>query len=348
MKPRLAGRKLLGGVILILALIMVSRSFQKTTSAPETISELDPATENAVDWALRPDAPASTPPAVTASVAAAAPAPHPSLDGTDVNGGIRVDENGRVVLHRDIRRLFDYYLSLRGRMDNESIRALLRQHLEASQPRSVIDQALALFDQYLSLIDAEAKLSEEWTQRDLKATDQVAAVLDERRNLRREHLGDALTEAFYEDQEQYEAYQLERMKIGTNPNLSEAEKKSALAAAENLLSPQQREIRKQTFAWLDIKQLARQPIESLDVDGAEAIRQRFGDNALDRLAAVEQERRTWEQKRETWLTEKAQLATRNDLSEDEKKNLLLESARAYLDDSDIRRMQALDSDGVAF
>jgi lipase chaperone LimK len=342
MKRRSLGWKLVGTTILLLLLILISQSLRKTSAASEQASvPPPPVPEHAADWALRPDAPAATP---VPEEPVATPAPHPSLDGTDVNGGIRVDANGRVVMHRDVRRLFDYYLSLRGRMDSESIRALLRQHLEGSQPRSVVEQALALFDQYVSLIDAEAKFAEEWTQRDLKASEQVADVLEERRNLRREYLGDELTEAFYQDQEQYEAYQLERMKISTDPNRSAEQKKEDLAAAELLLSPQQREMRKQTFAWLDIKQLARQPIESLDVEGAEAIRQRFGDNALDRLAAVEQERKSWEEKREAWRQEKARLAARTDLSDEERKNLLLEYASANLDPSEIRRMQVLDSE----
>jgi lipase chaperone LimK len=328
------------GLLLILAIIIVTLRESKPASV--NVASALPA-EAEGTWAVRPDAPPATP-ASTTTRTDEAPAPHPSLEGTDVNGGIRVDEKGRIILHRDVRRLFDYYLSLRGRMDNESIRALLRQHLEASQPGKVVQDALALFDQYVALINAEAKYAEEWTERDLKASEQVASVLEERRNLRREYLGDALSEAFYQDQEQYETFQLERMKISTNPDLNEAEKKAALDAAESLLSPQQREIRKQTFAWLDIKQLARQPIESLDAEGADAIRQRFGDNALDRLAAVEQERRSWEEKRGGWLAEKARLSARTDLSEDEKKAQLNAYGQTHLDPSELRRMQALDND----
>jgi lipase chaperone LimK len=344
MKRWSKGRIWTGGMLLLLLLILFSRSLQKTPAATDQVHTPPPVLEDAADWALQANEPTRTP---APTPAAEAPAPHPSLAGTDVNGGIRVDENGRIVLHRDVRRLFDYYLSLRGRMDPDSIRALLRQHLEASQPRSVVEEALTLFDRYVSLIDAEGKYAEEWTRKDLKVGEQVAAVLDERRNLRREYLGDALTEAFYQEQEQYEAYQLERLKIGTNPNLSAAEKKEALEAAEFHLSPQQREIRKQTFAWLDIKQLARRPVESLDVDSAEAIRQRFGDNALDRLAAVEQERKSWEEKREAWLAEKARISTRTELSDEERRSLLLEYGRSQLDESELRRMQALDSDEVA-
>jgi len=342
MKRRFAGRAgLIAALLLILGIIIGLRG-QKTKQAQATSAA---AVETDGNWAVRPDAPSSfraeTP--SSASPENALP-PHPSLEGTDVNGGIRVDEQGRMALHRDVRRLFDYYLSLRGRVPNENIRALLRQHLEASQPGSVVKEALALYDRYGALIDAETKYAEEWTERDLTASEQVASVLEERHKLRREYLGEALSEAFYQDQEQYEAFQLERMKISTNLNLGEEEKKAALEAAESLLSPQQRAIRKQTFAWLDIKQIARQPIESLDAEGADAIRQRFGDDALDRLAAVEQERQRWEQKREAWLAEKARLAKRSDLSEDEKKTQLQDYGQTHLDASEVRRMQALDSE----
>jgi lipase chaperone LimK len=346
MKPRLLVR---AGIIVVLVLILVIIIISRRGPQADQADMLAAApVETDASWALRPDTPPSSPAAAASSSRPEnAPAPHPSLDGTDVNGGIRLDDKGHIILHRDVRRLFDYYLSLRGRVNNESIRALLRQHLEASQPASVVRDALALFDKYVALIDAETKYAEEWTGRDLKVSEQVASVLEERRKLRREYLGDGLSEAFYQDQEQYEAFQLERMKISTNPNLSAAEKKAALEAAENLLSTQQREIRKQTFAWLDIKQLARQPIESLDAEGADAIRQRFGDNALDRLAAVEQERQSWEEKREAWLAEKARLAARSDQSEDEKKAQLQAYGQTHLDPTELRRMQALDGDNGA-
>ncbi|HYX31610.1 MAG TPA: lipase secretion chaperone [Oligoflexus sp.] len=339
MKRQSIARGLIGGIILVIGLILVLPYRQPESAATEMHAV--PATASGPGHNLtNPDAPHKAPDASTPDPRVE---PHPSLAGTDVNGGIRVDQNGRVVLHRDVRRMFDYYLSLRGRMENDAIRALLRQHLEASESRDVVNQALALFDKYVALIDAEIRLADEWTQRDLKASAQVATVLEERRNLRRTHLGDDLAEAFFEEQESYEDYQLERMKIGTDPNLSEAEKAEALAAAENRLTPQQQEIRKQTFAWLDIKQLARQPIESLNVESADAIRQRFGENALDRLAAVEQERKTWEQKRQAYRDEKARLEARTDLSDDEKKASLLDYVQAHLDDSEWRRMQALDS-----
>src|SRR5690606_16634554 len=105
-----------------------------------------------------------------------------------------------------------------------------------------------------------------------------------------------------------------------------------------------REIRKKTFAWLDVKPLTRQPIEALDGDAADAIRQRFGDQALDRLAAAKEERQSWEQKRAAWLAEKSRLAALPDLTDEAKKASLLEYGRIHLDPSELRRMQALDSD----
>ncbi|WP_141734297.1 lipase secretion chaperone [Oligoflexus tunisiensis] len=343
MKRRSVTRALIGVAIVVLGLMLLGKSFRKS-AVDSTLSSLPPPAPLGLPGAepalpepspARPEPPSPT------------PAPHPSLDGTDVNGGLHVDSQGRIVLHRDLRRLFDYYLSLRGRMDAESIRALLRQHLEALHPLPVVKQAMALFDRYLTLIDAETRLTEEWTARDLNATAQVEEVLAERRYLRHEYLGDDMAEAFYQDQEQYEAYQLERMKISTNPQLTPEQKKAALESAEIILSPEQREIRKKTFAWLDIKSLARQPVDSLDGEAAEAIRQRFGDDALDRLAAVEEERRTWEHKRAAWLAEKSRLAALPNLSDEERTASLLEYGRTHLDSTELRRMQALDSDTSA-
>jgi lipase chaperone LimK len=338
MKRHSGVRRVLVAAIVILGMLLLSRSFQNSAAesspAPD-ISEQGAMTEP-VQAELQPVFADEQP----------TPAPHPSLAGTDVNGGLRVDNQGRIVLHRDLRRLFDYYLSLRGRMEAEAIRALLRQHLEAQHDAPVVIQAMELFDRYLGLIDAETKLTEEWTARDLNVSNQVEEILAERRHLRREQLGDAMAEAFYQDQEQYEAYQLERMKISTNPQLTAEQKKAELEAAEAMLTPEQREIRRQTFAWLDIKSHTRQSTAALDADAAEAIRQRFGDEALDRLAIAEEEQKSWEQKRAAWLAEKSRLAARTDLTEAEKKDFLLEFGRSQLDPADLRRMLALDSEAA--
>src|SRR5205809_250413 len=134
-------------------------------------------------------------------------------------------------------------------MSNAAIRALLLKHLQGSSLNAGTEEALALFDKYVDLIEAESKMIEEWSQQDLNAPTMVAAVLEERRNMRLEYLGDTLAQAFYADQEKYEDYQLERLRISTDKNLTVEQKAAAIAEAENLLTPEQREIRKKTFAW---------------------------------------------------------------------------------------------------
>ena len=52
-----------------------------------------------------------------------------SLRGTEIDGEVLLDPNGRVVLGIGLRRLFDYYLSLVGERDIVQIRAMLKDHL---------------------------------------------------------------------------------------------------------------------------------------------------------------------------------------------------------------------------
>ncbi len=263
---------------------------------------------------------------------------HHSLVGTRVNGEITVDSDGKLLLHRDIRRVFDYYLSLRARLTDHEIRQLLVDYIHQSPADSVSEQVLALFDKYVELLKAEVPLLDQVAAAEKDSVTTISYMLDERQRLRREYLGDATAEAFFAEQENYEKYQLDRMRIGLNKTMNEAEKTAALADAELILTTEQREQRTKTFSYLDVKKAPNSE------RAEEIIKEKFGEEALDRLAQVEEEKQAWQRKRREYLEAKAQLQKRNELSDQEKTAEWTQHMEETLSPSEIRRMEALDSE----
>jgi|GEM_PF-1303058 len=263
---------------------------------------------------------------------------HRSLIGTKVTGDIKVDSDGKLLLHRDIRRVFDYYLSLRGRLSDHEIRQLLVDYLHQSKADSVSDEVLALFDKYVELLKAEVPLLDQVAAEEKDSVTTISHMLDERQRLRREYLGDATAESFFADQENYEKFQLDRMRIGLNKTMNETEKAAALADAELILTAEQREQRTKTFSYLDVK-------KAPDSGRAEEIiREKFGEEALDRLAKVEEEKQDWQRKRLEYLETKAHLQKRTELSDAERTAEWDQYLKETLSPSEIRRMEALDSE----
>lgn len=72
-----------------------------------------------------------------------------SLEGTDIDGALKADANGRLIVDLGTRDFFDYFLSTVGEVSPEialeRIRALAFGHL----PHEAARQAMALLDQYL-------------------------------------------------------------------------------------------------------------------------------------------------------------------------------------------------------
>ena len=270
---------------------------------------------------------------------------HPSLKGTDVNGRARADAKGQLIVERDFRRLLDYFLSLRGRFSDQEIRQQLASYLSEHLPVPTQAEALRLFDRYVNLLNVQSELAAAKDHQETDMTHQIEAILETRRQMRREFLGAQAAEAFYVAEERYESFQLETLRIEADDNLNAEEKVNAIAEAELILSPEERAERKQTFAYLDVKRAVSDPHRASEA--LELIEERFGAEAAQRLEAEEFDRQNWEKRRADYQLEKKRLASDPDRSEDERVQALSQWLSERFSASEIRRLEALESDSTA-
>lgn len=247
-----------------------------------------PAAHAAATVPSAPAHPAPAPVGVAARRARADLLATTSLRGTEVDGSI--SWSGAALLpDRELRRAFDYWLNLTGELSRDDIRALVAQWLAATAPADVAQRALDLFDRYLGLREAVARLD---------ADEPLADRLARLHALRVEWLGREAAAAFFADEERDAMLALERRRIATDRALSAAERGERIAALDAALGGPERVAREaDAEPWL-----AEAQTRELDAGGADAATRAqertalFGQEAALRLAELDAERADFERR----------------------------------------------------
>lgn len=164
----------------------------------------------------------------------------PSLAGTDIDGALRADTNGRLVIDLRVRDFFDYFLSTVGEVSPETaigqIRRMARRHL----PAPAADRAMALLDQYLAY--KQAALSVMQTELDPALRDDQAYqlralgdALASLKQLRQVTFDPEVHQAFFGQEEAYSEYTLATLAIQQRDDLSARGKQALIDWHRNQL-----------------------------------------------------------------------------------------------------------------
>lgn len=212
-----------------------------------------------------------------------------SLRGTAVDGSIRLDAQGRLVRDRELRRVFDYFLSRLGERDPARIRDDLIAWLQ-QQPQldaAARAEALALFDRYVELQRASAALGR---------SGDLHADLRRLRELRERELGAELAQAWFGADERYAEYTLARLEAGRDASLTAQERDARLAQLDAGLDPAERAVRDDSTAFQQAVADSEDFADSVATADrrAEQRRQRWGEEAAVRLAELDQQEASWQ------------------------------------------------------
>ncbi|WP_372999022.1 lipase secretion chaperone [Marinobacter sp.] len=169
-----------------------------------------------------------------------------SLSGTDIDGALKADTNGELVINLQVRDFFDYFLSTVGEVSPETaihqIHAMARTHL----PEPASAQALALLDQYLAY--KQASLSVMQTRLDPSREGdpayQLSALGDamtQLKELRQNTFSSDVHKAFFGLEESYSEYTLATLAIQQRSDLSEQGKQALLQWHRDQLPAELRE-----------------------------------------------------------------------------------------------------------
>lgn len=197
------------------------------------------------------------------------------------------------LLNADLVRIFEQIL---GRAPSDPA-ALLAMHVPAEYRL----QAQRLLDQYMRYRDALAQLDVPAQAGDSSsgsnAADALQAVLAARRTLQEKYFSAEEIGGLFADDNRYDAFTVERLRLAARDDLPLAEKEAQLAGLSNeLLSPAQREARQSAMLPSRIMAHNRE-LETMNGDERLAARSsEFGAAAAVRMAAVDRQQAEWQQR----------------------------------------------------
>lgn len=253
--------------------------------------------------AVAPAAAKPAPEKVAPAVAAPAPGDRgpSSLQGTEEDGSLAVDESGNLVVGPGILAFFDYHLSATGELDPATIKARIRARIHASLPERAAGQASTLLDRYLAYREATRRLRE-----DGDSAARLAALHD----LRARIFGDDDAARLFGDQERTDAVALAEQRIHQDPSLTPDERSRRLAKLEEGLPEAVRAARAR--ATLPLREQEEEATRRAAGEGDEAIRSyrvaTVGEAAAERLQVLDAQRDAWKQRLQAYRAARAAIA----------------------------------------
>lgn len=229
-----------------------------------------------------------------------------SLEGTDIDCPLQVDKQGQLVLNIAIRHCFDYFFSALGEKTEDQLANDIRQYLNATLPQSALPYALKLLNQYLNYRHAEVPAA---LQVKSKSPDSLQAILVALKNLRLKYFTPQEVQAFFGEEEAYDQYNINVMRITNDTRLTEKQKDEKIDALMNDLPPALAAKMRESQQYNDLQ---KKTAEILARGGSAqelyTMRSQIvGPEAADRLAKLDIENDQWKQQLTSYLDARARI-----------------------------------------
>ena len=269
-----------------------------------------------------------------------------SLAGTEVPDGLQVDADGNLVISSALRDVFDYFLSVLGEEDMDTVLARLRAYIHSQLPAGAAGQANQILNDYLALRDSLRDIPGQPAQpAETLDLDAVRAQRQAIRTARQQYLSAEADQAFFAAQDRWDDYGLARLEILQDDALDTADKAERLNALRSGLPGSMQQQVDAVLKYQDLQSLTR---ELRQQGGNEAdlrlLREEVvGADAADRLEALEQERQAFDQRVQAWLQKRAAILDNTSLAAGDRQ-AQVESLRShYFSDSELLRVQSLET-----
>lgn len=272
----------------------------------------------------------------------------PYLDDVELPGEYSVDENGNLIVNGGVKDMLDYFMLGIGDIPFDQLHDLIAGNMYTSLQEPALSQALQLLDNYFSYVDSYDQWEKGFDKEQLVANDpaNLKTLMQDLESLRRQHLGDAAYEAFFAEEAQTNAAYVDARIALQQEGLSESEKAAIRENLEQSLPESVRVAQKQAMVQVDLAEKTQALVKSgaSEQEIYQARVEMVGEEAAQRLQAVDAEEKAWEQKRQQYKALLTDAPGTDGLSEDEKSQYIADVAQKELGLSanEIKRMQALD------
>lgn len=266
-----------------------------------------------------------------------------SLRDTAVDGELTMDANGNLVLSAGVRAVFDYFLAAVGEEPLDIIVARIRGYIALKLSARAVEQANRLLDSYLAYRNALGQVSP--PAADLAQLDQQRYAIDTMKQLRRQHLSAAAVAAFFGDEEAYDEYTWQRLKLAEDKRLSPAQRRGQEAALlAQLPATAQQNIQVLTRYQRLSELTSEWQQRGGDATELRTIReQEVGAAAADRLEALDRQRVQWNQRLGMYFTERERLLRQTGLSESDRQRALEQLRARHFQSAELLRVQNLET-----
>ncbi len=256
----------------------------------------------------------------------------PSQYDTQIDGALREDENGNLVVERGVRDLFDYFMTgVAGERPLEEIIHSIFLYIDETLSPSAAKQAKELLENYVDYEMAQEAYHNSLTMNPyslegMEAVNYYEALLDHREQLRSDYLGNNAREQFYGDEEAYDRFTLERMRLARS-QISEEQKEIAyeqlVEQLPNSIKPWYKEQEK-IYSYLDEElNKSSELVSSLDKEKTRQDRiVKYGPEAANRLEELEKKNHEWDSRIKNYINVRDDILSSEALSETEKQEQL--------------------------
>lgn len=238
----------------------------------------------------------------------------PSLAGTTVDGQLRSDAAGNLVLDLAVRDYFDYFLSAVDQSGLDAVIEVLLADAGARLEEPALGQLIGLLGDYLDYKRASMALLQQPLQSRQQADPQaqlqvLQAALAQLEELRRGHFSAAAQEALFGAEQAYARYTLDSLALQQRDDLDAGQRAQLLEQLRERLPTALRESEQRQ--QLALQQL--QHSEQLWRDGAdeqqvrEFLAMTYDPDTVQRLLAEQRRERDWQQRYQAYRSELAGL-----------------------------------------
>ncbi len=256
--------------------------------------------------------------------------------GGDPDGLLTLSADGRLLTDLALRRRFDWLLSADAGIGRDAMRARLQQDAAAAGfSPAVTGELLALFDRYLDYLAATDSLDP-----GDRSPEQLRAVLERRRALRRAVLGVEAADGFFAADEARDAWFLDNMAIVGDRSLDAATRAARLSALRATAPLELRQVEEDRAALAALT-----AADQASPAQRQALReQAVGPAAAARLAALDEEDAAWAQRLAEAAVEQRSIAAADLSADDRQRALTAMIERRYTGPEQVRARAQLGID----
>jgi lipase chaperone LimK len=239
-------------------------------------------------------------------VAGPMPTLAPSLRGTEIDCPLQVDKKGQLVLTIGIRNCFDYFLSSLGEKTEPELITDIRQYLTTTLPSTALPYALKLLDQYIAYRHGQTQPT---TQAKSLTADSFQAILLAQKSLRLKFFTPVEAEVFFGNEESYDQYTVNLMRINADSSLTESQKAAKIADLLNQMPTALADSMRPLMQYAELQQLTKQ-IQARGGSADELHTMRVslvGPAAAGRLDQLDVDSANWQKQVNGYLSARAQI-----------------------------------------